>query len=365
MCDQINTFLHGSLQRMENYSLVKYLPAEIRYKIWKDFFEPFSLMDLVKNGILSLVKERLECDFGLEADENGEAYVETAITDGNLKMVKLLVEKGVMKRAPDYVFRKIINSNTQLEIIEYIHSLLSQPLTTASSCLAFEQAVIADRLDIVQFLHSEGCMDNISYATRYYLSTMSVQVGNLEMFKWFLETSNCHITPETADIACRYGHLHIVKWIHSHHPTVVYNRSAMDLACEHGHLDIAKFLHNHRSEGCTTKAMINACKNGHLETVIWLHFNRREISDACIDDAFDVLLLKYDIALIDFFLRCRKEKCSNAVFNCLALNASDKNLLMELYKRNPQLSISDHVIEMHSAFGNTDMMRFCSELAKT
>jgi len=358
MYEQINTFLQGSLQREENTSLVKYLPAEIRHKIWKEYFDAVPFIDLVKNGLLSLVKERLKTKVFLGGEEICDVYLEMAISTGNLKMVQLLVEEGVFKSSPDYIFRRIINSKTQLEIIDYIHSLISQPLTEPYAALAYELAVLSNRLDIVQFLYSTGYTNIVPYCT----AQMTTRVGNLEMLKWFIETCDFQMTPHIIDIACKYGHLHIVKWIHFNHPEIICTKSAMDTACEQGHLEIAKFLHTHRSEGCTTKAMIDACKNGHLEVAIWLHFNRREISDARIDDAFDVSLLKYDVALINFFLRCRKEKCSDAVFNCVALKIRDKHLLLELYNRNSQLSISNHVMEMFSAFGEDDMLKFCSNL---
>ncbi|OWY92581.1 hypothetical protein PHMEG_00038362, partial [Phytophthora megakarya] len=146
----------------------------------------------------------------------------------------------------------------------------------------------------------------------------AIAAGLLDSVRWFYETSadeheiDLHwinfqpeidlfqegITPETGSIfevtvvdnAARYGHLHIVKYLHQ--LSLLYREkdgkkrkrggtrsdagptcttAAMDQAAGSNHLEVVQWLYNNRNDGCTGRAMDLAISNGRLEMVKWLH----------------------------------------------------------------------------------------------
>ncbi|OWY92447.1 hypothetical protein PHMEG_00038559, partial [Phytophthora megakarya] len=49
-----------------------------------------------------------------------------------------------------------------------------------------------------------------------------------------------------------------------------------DLACEFGHLHVVKWLHMNRSEGCNAFCMYRAIRNRHFDVVLFLHVHCKE-----------------------------------------------------------------------------------------
>jgi len=88
------------------------------------------------------------------------------------------------------------------------------------------------------------------------------------------------------DYASKGGHLHIVKWLHTHYPEQCTQR-AMDYAASGGYLNIMEWLHTHRNEGCSEVALDFAVAGGHLNVVEWLvaHFPEKDWGGGLINDA--------------------------------------------------------------------------------
>jgi len=81
------------------------------------------------------------------------------------------------------------------------------------------------------------------------------------------------------DVAARYGHLEIVKYLHS--KGFECTTDAMDWAAGNGHLAVVKYLHFNGFE-CTTRAINVAAGRGYVDVVVFLVYNRKE---GCTDDA--------------------------------------------------------------------------------
>jgi ankyrin repeat protein len=70
--------------------------------------------------------------------------------------------------------------------------------------------------------------------------------------------------------ASKYGHLEVVKYLHSKNKECT--TYAIDRASMNGHLEVVKYLHS-KNKDCTTNAMDWASCNGHLEVVKYLQKN--------------------------------------------------------------------------------------------
>jgi hypothetical protein len=122
--------------------------------------------------------------------------------------------------------------------------------------LPFEKVVaISERMK--KALGSEDCWYSI------------VKNGNLLGIKWlhyheFNEPNNRNYT--LMDAAASYGHLEIVRWLHSN-SNEGCTHMAMDLAAGDGHLEVVKWLQHNRREGSTEWAMVLAARNGHLDVL--------------------------------------------------------------------------------------------------
>ncbi|MEM3857933.1 MAG: ankyrin repeat domain-containing protein [Candidatus Micrarchaeaceae archaeon] len=102
--------------------------------------------------------------------------------------------------------------------------------------------------------------------------------GNLELAKEIYEKYKIDIHKKNDLIfrwTCRYGHLEILKWLHSLGVDVrVNNDQSFVLACSGGNLDVAKWLYEMDSNidinVNDSEPLIMACTSGNLDLVKWL-----------------------------------------------------------------------------------------------
>ena len=135
-----------------------------------------------------------------------------------------------------------------------------------------------------RFLHS--CIENGNFeGVRRMESSKSAdwdrafvwaaQYNRLNILRWLFQH---HRRPrDLSERSACFGHLDIIKCLHTKLSDKDWTTRAMDNAARHGHLDIVLWLHEHRSEGCTEVAMEGAAGKGHLAVVCWLFENRSEM----------------------------------------------------------------------------------------
>ena len=73
----------------------------------------------------------------------------------------------------------------------------------------------------------------------------AIKVGYLNIVKYLIKINNSdyNLSPTPIDLACEYGHLHLVKWFHKN--SYICTDYAMNHAAKNGHLNIVKWLHKH------------------------------------------------------------------------------------------------------------------------
>jgi len=83
----------------------------------------------------------------------------------------------------------------------------------------------------------------------------------------------------TADEACKYGYLNVLI---ERKDEMVIDEKCMDWAARYGHLDVVRYLHS-IGKDCTTKAMDNTAWGGHFDVVNYLHFIGKDCTEQAMD----------------------------------------------------------------------------------
>eukprot|EP00639_Heterosigma_akashiwo_P015001 CAMPEP_0206372396 /NCGR_PEP_ID=MMETSP0294-20121207/7082_1 /ASSEMBLY_ACC=CAM_ASM_000327 /TAXON_ID=39354 /ORGANISM="Heterosigma akashiwo, Strain CCMP2393" /LENGTH=262 /DNA_ID=CAMNT_0053819763 /DNA_START=171 /DNA_END=959 /DNA_ORIENTATION=- len=125
-------------------------------------------------------------------------------------------------------------------------------------------------LDVVKYLHT-SCNEKLQDSLVLDLAAANNHLGTAQ----YLHDQGAPCSHIGMDLAAWRGHLPVVEWLHANRSEGC-TKSAMDLAAQEGHLSVVEWLHFNRQEGCTTKAMDQAGLNGHLPVVQFLSLHRRE-----------------------------------------------------------------------------------------
>jgi hypothetical protein len=116
---------------------------------------------------------------------------------------------------------------------------------------------------------------------------LAVINGHLELADWLMQNQYTPISSNTVILAVARGSLDTIKWIYDNFQDEIFNtKGLIDTAAVYGHLEIIKWLHTFTTSLATTNAIDYAAANGHLEVVQWLYQNRNEgYTDAAINYA--------------------------------------------------------------------------------
>ncbi|KAG9403325.1 hypothetical protein AC1031_005970 [Aphanomyces cochlioides] len=78
-------------------------------------------------------------------------------------------------------------------------------------------------------------------------------IGNLDLINQFVQLGLGESSDYATNIAARYGHLNVIKYLHVHRPEA-FTAHTLEGASYGRHLEVIRFLLEHRQEGCSTQA---------------------------------------------------------------------------------------------------------------
>lgn len=279
--------------------------------------ELFRLIMTFKRGLpnLVLVFERANIDEWFDLLVSRDACPELgllpklAIWKNNLRvfrMLQSLQEFPHYRRDPTLNFsdvRRFAVVNDRLDVLEYLHSYAEGAPSAQWDPHLLNDAIYAGQLRVVHWLivhRREACISLTSKAIN------STGAGNLELLRFLHEEVKEGFTAGAMNLAAEKGRLENVRFLHENRTEGCTTR-AMDGAARNGHLEVVKFLHENRPEGCTTSAMDGAARNGHFEVIRFLHEHRRE---GCATTAMDGAARFNRMDIIEFLRTHRREGCS-------------------------------------------------------
>lgn len=194
--DKINTFLLGSIQ---DDCGVKHLPAEIRHEIWKSFFSDWKTIDLIKNGIVSIVQERIENkSFDLSEllsdvrKKKIKKYIlfEYAIHSGKIEMFELFLKHNIIRLRKNkngkFFIRSFIKNMNNIEMVKYLYKRLEITLNNLKCCGAMSFAIKNGRLDVIYFLQEVGYTN---YKCTKYTLSIAAENNFFHTVKWALDNA--------------------------------------------------------------------------------------------------------------------------------------------------------------------------------
>jgi hypothetical protein len=222
------------------------------------------------------------------------------------RMLQALQKFPYYRRDPTLDFgdvRRFAVVNDRLDVLEYLHSYPEDAPSAKWDAHLLNDAIYAGQLRVVRWLiahRPEACASLSSKAIN------SSAAGNMELLKFLHQELKAGFTTGAMNLAAEKGQLDIVRFLHENRTEGCTTR-AMDGAARNGHLDVVQFLHENRTEGCTTSAMDGAARNGHLEVLRFLHEYR---SEGCTTTAMDAAAQFNRINIIEFLRTHRSEGCS-------------------------------------------------------
>ncbi|KYQ90760.1 ankyrin repeat-containing protein [Tieghemostelium lacteum] len=135
-------------------------------------------------------------------------------------------------------------------------------------------------------------------------SVLATELGNLDLLKLMYQHRKELIYYHLIEIATRFCHLDIIKYIRSVIPDIKVSSTSPMLACENGRLDIIKYLDSEDIAYFTNLVIDKAAEHGHLDIIEYLHVHskkgctNRSISMAAYNGHFKVIeyLVQYKMA---------------------------------------------------------------------
>ncbi len=174
-----------------------------------------------------------------------------------------------------------------------------------------------------QFMNIDATVINETSISVYGWIENEIFHGHMGSVEWYFtemveNNPDCLGEIATIDVAAKYNHLDIIKWIHyqGYGPEST-TPNAMDYAASNGHLSVVIWLHENRDEGCSTEAMDLAAMNGYLNVVRWLHANR---SEGCSADALCLAASNGHACVVHWFLENRRDVPSERGYYYAALH---------------------------------------------
>ena len=257
-------FLKGSLQHPSNQSFVKYLPEDIRYKIWLEYaIETYTLSELIERELMDCVK------YGFL---HGMTYSEDVVCN-NRELVEWLYGQGKKINVLSAV------QSQNLEVVDFI--LTKEKFNAEDEGVLLEKVAKSNRnVSVYEFIYKKyyfGVHDYLGvYATN---SLKSAIIGeNYDVMKWIV-FNNCDkiFTEEHLCLLLERGNVEAVEWVKNNNflPLECESRVHVLLHCvKSGNIELLKLLENEEvmmSQSCDINVCEYAISNGMFEIFVWLH----------------------------------------------------------------------------------------------
>lgn len=160
-----------------------------------------------------------------------------------------------------------------------------------------------------------------------------IKRGHFEIFKWFYESDllSEYNFDDFLDVACRYGHLHFVKYILEDmepHPKINKSKtSPCAQAAKGGHLEILQFLREHKFKW-DHNTMWDACENGHIDIVKYVIENKCPWTSSSLESA----IRKNNFEIVEFLTEHVREKKEFKLATLIAATNGHLEMLKYLHE---------------------------------
>jgi hypothetical protein len=134
----------------------------------------------------------------------------------------------------DASYADMAAANTSYDVFEYIYTHFPQTL----SSYAILNAVSSGNLKTVEFLSNDHSSSSSSSSSSFSKSSNYSNALKLTNFV----AVDLEWTSECLDLACHFGHLHILRFLRARRPHLNVSKSALTYAAKNGDLETLKYL---------------------------------------------------------------------------------------------------------------------------
>ena len=278
LTNDINIFIETA-----NFLISNYLPEEF-YRL---FFSSHDILNILdhneENSFYTYLKDIYLLNTPVEllnyAAKNGRMDILKYMDSGFFIFKCLNTEPPKSIKCQQETTSRLAAGNGHLDCLIYLHE--REPISQAtchdgcpSSCVCdactVSVAAINGHLDCLIYLYENGCIFNISGATRY-----ASEGGHLNCLKYLNKISlekgkPCPWNPFCCEISARGGHLSCLIFLHENGCS--WNCRSTEHASEKGRIECLKYLHKN---GCpwNSRCIEYASEKGNIECLIYLHEN--------------------------------------------------------------------------------------------
>ncbi len=259
--------------------LIKYLKREPFNMLYDEDYRIFPVARELYKGnfqILNSLSKKRQSKI-----KNNQLYFDVIMGYGSFEDVKYLIDSGaaeplsVRQQGIDIAAK---NGNLKMIILLEQNGLLTVTQDT------IDKAAFGGNVDLIKWLNNR---ENNKLSIREIVMDYVIGDGKLEMVKWFIEHyKNIGHEPvkfnqKNIEMAIKNGHFEMVKWIFEQDEQLNFpiNKWYVNITVGNGHLDMLKwfirkskkYIHIFSLSDINQSNINNAAGNGHIEMVKYLH----------------------------------------------------------------------------------------------
>ena len=196
---------------------------------------------------------------------NSKGQIFKALKNGNLRQIKELI---LVNHIFDKTLMRVVIGYGYLDIIKYLVEEEGVNVQAYSDEF-INEAVYGENLEIVKYLHKQGC----SFKNNKKSLIFAVEDGYLDMVKYLFE-NGCNKNLEKATYkAAEHGYLEIFKYLVEKNEDIDLNLF-FDIVVLNGHLDILEYLVKHDIKPINNNAFFEAIDNGNYDMILYMAKNK-------------------------------------------------------------------------------------------
>lgn len=329
-------FLKGSINDSSNNSLVKYLPQEIRHKIWLEYaIIHFSFEDMVKNNMIDCLKYKHLLGYNIP-----NYVINLAIKENKFEVFELLYSinnnscdlQAVILSDNIKIIEKVFNNNSKIQL--YFTAQNSLSLEVFKYILSLERK---DKIDYDKLINC--CIRNTT---------------NDDNLLYFLETYYNSFFRKEKEII-KSGKIKAIEWLHFNN---YLNNSFMIMisAIESGKIDVVEFLHKCGYIDCSKNAMEIAVNNNFFDILKWLH---KTYNFKCTFSLFSLSIKKENYDMAKWLYENRKDGYSSEeaiIWSCANDDLSTIKYLIEY--NEDKLELKNKIIYYSTIYGGCKVLEY-------
>ncbi|EGG15191.1 hypothetical protein DFA_10017 [Cavenderia fasciculata] len=224
------------------------------------------------------------------------AAIENACRNGHLKVLEYLRNHHPIWQFCSFNSWLLAAGGGHTNVLEFHKLYTNNNNNNYDINTGILSACAGGHLDTVVYLCGQGNHHDQRVGDQINLVA---QVGNLELFKYIVETYQTVPTARAIEFAAQFGHLDIISYIAKEPNHLLFTSKTFELAAQSGNLELVKFIHQ-QCAPYSELVMNKAATYGHLNVCKWIHENVNGITFSA--EIFDGAAINGHIHVVEWLI---------------------------------------------------------------